>query len=247
MPYLTFVKWWIVDFEIEFSKYYLIMAVLVKRRVDTRTHYQIWLKGEDKSIQGTDVSWMWVGSLIICCSLNWEVMASFLEPSKGSCITSIPVARLCVEITNNNWNHCVEMTLRWNHQFLRTRSNGDKEAYNKQRNYCVTFIQKTKQENYNNLDHRKVADNRSFWKYIKPLFSGKSSNCNKITLVEKDLILEKNVDIAETFNDFFTSVVSKLNIPRYSIPLLIVTDKPNRTPDSQDNWAIEKLPQYYGY
>ena len=47
------------------------------------------------------------------------------------------------------------------------------------------------------------------------LFSDESSNSNKITLVEKDLILEKNDDIAETFNDFFTSVVSNLNIPRY--------------------------------
>ena len=33
--------------------------------------------------------------------------------------------------------------------------------------------------------------------------------------MEKDLILEKNDDIADTFNDIFTSVVSKLNIPRY--------------------------------
>ena len=70
----------------------------------------------------------------------------------------------------------------------------------------------------NNLDHRKVADNKSFWKYSKPLFSDKSSNSNKITLVEKDLILEKNDDIAETFNDFFTSVVSNLNIPHYQDP-----------------------------
>ena len=27
MPYLTFVRWWIVDFEIEFSKYYLMMVI----------------------------------------------------------------------------------------------------------------------------------------------------------------------------------------------------------------------------
>ena len=36
--------------------------------------------------------------------------------------------------------------------------------------------------------------------------------------MEKDLILEKNDDIVETFNDFFTSVVSNLNIPRYQDP-----------------------------
>ena len=107
---------------------------------------------------------------------------------------------------------------RLRNRFLRTRCIRDKEAYNKQRNYCVSPIRKTKQQYYNNLDHRKVADNKSFWKYIKPLFSDKSSNSNKITLVEKDLILEKNDDIAETFNDFFTSVVSNLNIPRYQDP-----------------------------
>ena len=38
--------------------------------------------------------------------------------------------------------------------------------------------------------------------------------------MEKDLILEKNDDIAETLNDFFTSVVSNLNIPRYQDPLI---------------------------
>ena len=46
--------------------------------------------------------------------------------------------------------------------------------------------------------------------YIKPLFSDKNSNFNKATLVEKDLIREKNDDIAKILNDFFTSVVSKL-------------------------------------
>ena len=46
-------------------------------------------------------------------------------------------------------------------------------------------------------------------------FFDKSSNSNKITLVEKDLILEKNDDNAETFNDFFTSIISNLNIPGF--------------------------------
>ena len=75
---------------------------------------------------------------------------------------------------------------------------GDKEAYNKQRNYCVSFIRKTKQDYCNNLDHRKVPNNKSFLKSIKPLFSDKGSNFNKITLVENDSILVKNDDIAET-------------------------------------------------
>ena len=36
--------------------------------------------------------------------------------------------------------------------------------------------------------------------------------------MEKDLVPEKNDDIAETFNDFFTIAVSNLNVPRYQDP-----------------------------
>ena len=59
---------------------------------------------------------------------------------------------------------------RLRNRFLRTRCIGDKEAYNKQRNYYVSLIRKTKQQYYNSFNHRKVADNKSFSKYIKPLF-----------------------------------------------------------------------------
>ena len=53
----------------------------------------------------------------------------------------------------------------------RTRCIGDKEAYNKQHDYCVSLIWKTKQQYFNNLDHRNVAD--------------KNSNCNKIARWKK--------------------------------------------------------------
>ena len=60
-------------------------------------------------------------------------------------------------------------------------------------------------------------------------FSDKSSNSNKITLLERDLILEKNDDIAETFNEFFTSAVSNLNISRYQDPFTDSDQTENRT------------------
>ena len=45
-----------MDFETEFSKYNLMMAILVKRRLDTGTHHQIWLRGEDKIDTGHRMS-----------------------------------------------------------------------------------------------------------------------------------------------------------------------------------------------
>ena len=59
-------------------------------------------------------------------------------------------------------------------------------------------------------------------------FPIKSSYSNKIALIEKDLIPEKNDDIAETFNGFFTSVLSKLNISCYQDPFLDGDQTENR-------------------
>ena len=107
---------------------------------------------------------------------------------------------------------------RLRHKFLRSRSVEDRNAYNKQRNYCVSLIRKIKKDYYNNLDYKKIIDNKSFWKYIKPLLSEKNARSNKITLVEDNSILENNDKIAETFNNFFTSAVSNLNIPPFVDP-----------------------------
>ena len=66
----------------------------------------------------------------------------------------------------------------------------------------------------------RFVNSKSFWRYIKLVYSDKGSNSNMITQLEKDLILKKNDDISETFNDFFTSVVSNSNIPRYHDPFV---------------------------
>ena len=107
---------------------------------------------------------------------------------------------------------------RLRHKFLRSRSVEDRNAYNKQRNYCVSLIRKIKKDYYNNLDCKKIIDNKSFWKHVKPLLSEKNARSNKITLVEDNSILENNDKIAETFNNFFTSAVSNLNIPPFVDP-----------------------------
>ena len=82
----------------------------------------------------------------------------------------------------------------------------------KLKTYCVSLIRNLKKDYYNNLDYKKIIDNKSFWKYVKPLFTEKNARSNKITLVEDNSILENNDKIAETFNNFLTSAVSNLNI-----------------------------------
>ena len=45
---------------------------------------------------------------------------------------------------------------------------------------------------------------------MKPYFSDKAEN---ITLVENNEIINNENKICETFNDFFSNIVSNLNIP----------------------------------
>ena len=49
---------------------------------------------------------------------------------------------------------------RLRHKFLRSRSIEDRNAYKRQRNYCVSLIRKIKEDYYNNLDYRKIIDNK---------------------------------------------------------------------------------------
>ena len=100
----------------------------------------------------------------------------------------------------------------------------DRNAYNNQRNYCVSLIRKIKTDHYNNLDYKKIMYNKSFWKHVKPLFTKKNARSNKITLVEDNSILENNNKIAETFNNFFTCAVSNLNIPPFVDPSVVIDD-----------------------
>ena len=53
---------------------------------------------------------------------------------------------------------------------LKSNSYAGKKNYVKQRNYCVSLLRRTKKEYYGNLDLRKVADNRTFWRTVNLSF-----------------------------------------------------------------------------
>ena len=51
-----------------------------------------------------------------------------------------------------------------------------------------------------------------FWSTVKPMFSNKSVNRESITLVKGDKILSENLEVAESFNAFFSNIVKKMNM-----------------------------------
>ena len=84
--------------------------------------------------------------------------------------------------------------------------------YKKQKNFCSKLYKKEKRQYYNNLDLRKVTDNKLFWKTIKPLMSDKGTSANKICIVENDKLLVKEEDVANSLNNYFDKAVNNLEI-----------------------------------
>ena len=79
---------------------------------------------------------------------------------------------------------------------------------------CNPFVKSQKKKYFSNLEPKLKIDNKIFWKLVKPLLSDKITIKEKINLTDNGEILSSDTDIADTFNDYFSSVVQNLNIPR---------------------------------
>ena len=78
---------------------------------------------------------------------------------------------------------------RCKNRYFKNRTVENWENYRKLRNECVKLTKKVKREYFENLDIKKVNDNKNFWKVVKPLFTNSSKTNMKITLVENDEII----------------------------------------------------------
>ena len=68
---------------------------------------------------------------------------------------------------------------RLRNKFIDSKTDADRIAYNKQRNYCVSLIRKEKKAHYSNLNVRDVTDNKTFWRKDKSSFFRKDKFTNK--------------------------------------------------------------------
>ena len=114
---------------------------------------------------------------------------------------------------------------RLRNKFIDSKTDADRIAYNKQRNYCVSLIRKEKKAYYSNLNIRDVTNNKTFWRKGKPLYSEKVYLQINILLVEKGnnlgdpeitsevkTVISEDMEIAERFNQFSVNIVPSLNI-----------------------------------
>ena len=69
-----------------------------------------------------------------------------------------------------------------------------------------------KKQYFARLNIKGIADNKLFWKNVKPYFSDKGSNSTKITLVEKDMVMTHEKQTANIMNEHFVSITKKLSL-----------------------------------
>ena len=99
--------------------------------------------------------------------------------------------------------------------YNKKRSYENWDKYKKQRNFCVKLLRKTKQDYFNNIDIKSVSDTKKFWKTIKPYFSNKGLNSNKIFLSEKGRLIKDPAAIATTMNDYFVNITETIGLKQF--------------------------------
>ena len=63
---------------------------------------------------------------------------------------------------------------------------------------------------YENLDPRKITDNREFWQTITPFLSNKTKSSQNICLKEGDRIISDDIEVANILNNHFIGSVRSL-------------------------------------
>ena len=111
----------------------------------------------------------------------------------------------------------------------------DINNYKKQRNYVVNLNKSAKFGYFNRYD---CKDGKPFWVTCKPSFSNKHSKAdNDIVLNENGVLILKNKEIADTFNNHFGSIVDNLNLQHWNE----TSDMPSQGVWSKDlNYIINK-------
>ena len=79
------------------------------------------------------------------------------------------------------------------------------------------FKKKSKRNFFSNLNVKKITDNKSFPRAVKPSFTEKTLKGEKTVLVENDTTFSEEKEVAETFWSHFDGIVDGLNIKRCEI------------------------------
>ena len=113
---------------------------------------------------------------------------------------------------NKSISKAIMKRSRLRNKFLKNKNAQNNLLYNRQRNYCVSLIRKTKKAYFNSIETDNIVNGKKFWKTVKPFLTDKGTVSNKITLIENNEIISNDSTLANTFNDYFVNIVPALGI-----------------------------------
>ena len=93
-------------------------------------------------------------------------------------------------------------------RYIKSRTEDNLKAFKTQRNFCVKLLRKTKSDYYRNLDLGDLADNRKFWRTVKPVFSNEVQKNSSVALMEDGKMITEDLKIAEIFNHYYVGFMS---------------------------------------
>ena len=101
-------------------------------------------------------------------------------------------------------------------KFLKSKNEQSRNNYRKQRTLPVMLIIRARLQYFSSLDLKLIADNKKFWKTIKPLFLDKISHRALISLTKDGKTINEDLQVAEIFHNYFNNVICSLcdrNVP----------------------------------
>ena len=79
----------------------------------------------------------------------------------------------------------------------------------------MKLLPKGKQDYLNNFNIKSVSDTKKFWRAIKPYFSSKGLNSNKIFLSKKGRLIKDPPAVATTTNDYFVNITETIGLKQF--------------------------------
>ena len=99
--------------------------------------------------------------------------------------------------------------------FLKNPTTENRLIYNRQGNFYLSLQRKEKREYFANLTEKDITDNRTFWHIVISFLSDKIKFRGNATLVNYENITTKEVEAANTLNNFSSTIIKNLKIPEY--------------------------------
>ena len=101
---------------------------------------------------------------------------------------------------------------RLRNSFLNEFTQMTRLTYKKQRNYCVSLMCQSKKQYYGSLNVNHIADNKNFWRVVKPNFSNKILDSNRVILRGGGKTISDTEKVADSFNKIFVNIGKTLKI-----------------------------------